>query len=311
MPRTSATVRARPRWWTELLLIAVLYEAYSLSRLVVRGDVDVAMRNADRILHVESLAHLDPEPVLNRLVSAHTYFGVVFDYAYASLHYVVTPLVLLWLWRRRPEHYRGARTTLAVATVVSLAGFMLFPTAPPRMIEGFTDTMAHFSSWGWWGAGASAPRGLEHMTNEYAAMPSLHVGWAAWCGWQLWRHGRRPVWRALGIAYPLFMVLVVMGTANHYLADVVAGLAVMAAGALASPWAVRGLDRLHRRPTASATASSTVSPDSEASEAPEGPEEVWEEAPMAPLPTSTVVMGTARMPERPRNMIESEHETAA
>jgi PAP2 superfamily protein len=247
MPTTLATARTRPRWWTEVLLIAALYEAYSLSRLLVRGDVDVALRNAERILHVESLTHLDPERVLNQVVSAHAWFGVVFDYAYATLHYVVTPLVLLWLWRRRPDRYRGARTTLAIATVVSLAGFMLFPTAPPRMIEGFTDTMAHFSSWGWWGAGASAPRGMENMTNEYAAMPSLHVGWAAWCGWQLWRHGSGPVLRTLGVLYPLFVVLVVLGTANHYLADVVAGLAVMGAGAYASPRVLRTTDGLRAR----------------------------------------------------------------
>jgi len=303
MPRTSTTVRARPRWWTELLLIAVLYEAYSLSRLVVRGDVDTAMRNADHILRFESLTRLDPEPVLNRIVSAHAYFGVVFDYAYASLHYVVTPLVLVWLWRRRPEHYRGARTTLAIATVVSLAGFMLFPTAPPRMIEGFTDTMAHFSSWGWWGAGASAPRGLEHMTNEYAAMPSLHVGWAAWCGWQMWRHARRPVWRVLGVAYPLFMVLVVTGTANHYLADVVAGLAVMAVGALLSPWAVRGLDRLRGRASDAKTASG---------EASSGPASSSEPASASmPASTSATAARTVGSPRRPRDMIENEQKSAA
>ncbi|MGW9207976.1 phosphatase PAP2 family protein [Embleya sp. NPDC055664] len=244
MSSIPAKVRLRPRWWTELLLIAVLYEVYSLSRLVVRGDADAAVRNAERILHVESLSHLDPERMLNQVVSNHVFIGVVCDYAYATLHYVVTPLVLVWLWRSRPERYRGARTTLAVATVVSLAGFMLFPTAPPRMIEGFTDTMAHFASWGWWGGGASAPRGMEHMTNEYAAMPSLHVGWAAWCGWQVWRHGRGRVVRGLAVLYPLFVIVVVLGTGNHYLADVVAGLAVMGLGALASPWVVRGLDGL-------------------------------------------------------------------
>ncbi|MYS82386.1 phosphatase PAP2 family protein [Embleya scabrispora] len=244
MPPTPATARRRPRWWTELLLIAVLYEAYSLSRLVVAGDADAALRNAERILRVESLGHLDPERVLNQVVTNHVFIGVVCDYAYATLHYAVTPLVLFWLWRRRPERYRGARTTLAIATVVSLAGFMLFPTAPPRMIDGFTDTMAHFASWGWWGDGASAPRGMEHMTNEYAAMPSLHVGWAAWCGWQVWRHGRAPLPRVLGVLYPLFVVVVVLGTANHYLADVVAGLVVMGLGALASPWVLRGVDRV-------------------------------------------------------------------
>ncbi|MGW0008086.1 phosphatase PAP2 family protein, partial [Nocardia grenadensis] len=65
-----------------------------------------------------------------------------------------------------------------------------------------------------------------------------------WCGWQLWRHGRGRGLRVLGVLYPLFVVVVVLGTANHYLADVVAGLAVMGLGALASPWVLRGVDRV-------------------------------------------------------------------
>jgi hypothetical protein len=67
-------------------------------------------------------------------------------------------------------------------------------------------------------------------------MPSLHVGWALWCGIMLWRYGRNPLVRAIGVLYPLGTALVVMGTANHYLLDAVAGAAVMAIGyALARP----------------------------------------------------------------------------
>jgi hypothetical protein len=77
---------------------------------------------------------------------------------------------------------------------------------------------------------------LGGLTNQYAAMPSLHVGWALWCGIMLWRYGRNPLVRALGVLYPLGTALVVMGTANHYLLDAVAGAAVMAIGyALARP----------------------------------------------------------------------------
>lgn len=94
--------------------------------------------------------------------------------------------------------------------------------------------MARYSAYGWWGGEASAPRGLGGLTNQFAAMPSLHVGWALWCGIALWRHGRRPLVRALGAAYPAVTTLVVMGTANHYFLDAVAGAAVMGAGWLAA-----------------------------------------------------------------------------
>ena len=161
------------------------------------------------------------------------------DFAYASLHYLVTPAVLVWLWRRHPTHYRLARTWLMISTLIGLAGFTMLPTAPPRLLPGgygFVDTMAQYSPYGWWGADASAPRGMGSLTNQYAAMPSLHVGWALWCGLILFRLGRHWPVRAIGAIYPVVTVLVVLGTANHYLTDAVAGVLVMGIGrALAQP----------------------------------------------------------------------------
>ncbi|WP_449489356.1 phosphatase PAP2 family protein [Streptomyces lavendulae] len=159
--------------------------------------------------------------------------GIPADFVYASLHYLLTPAVLLWLYHRRPAHYRTARTWLVASTLLGLIGFTLLPTCPPRLLDaahGFTDTMARYSTYGWWGGEASAPRGLGSLTNQYAAMPSLHVGWALWCGVLVWRHARRPLVRALGLAYPALTTVVVMGTANHYFLDAVAGAAVMGAG---------------------------------------------------------------------------------
>ena len=104
--------------------------------------------------------------------------------------------------------------------------------------------MAQYSSYGWWGAEASAPRGLGGMTNQYAAMPSLHVGWALWCGVMLWRHGRTPLVKAAGVAYPLVTTIVVMGTANHYFLDAVAGAAVMGVGLLLTRPVMRLADRV-------------------------------------------------------------------
>ncbi|MGW8357094.1 phosphatase PAP2 family protein [Streptomyces wedmorensis] len=243
----------KPRWWAELSLIAVVYAAYTGGRLLVRGDEAAAVENGLAILRMEETLGIDAEHPLNRLFTDVPALGIPADFAYASLHYLVTPAILVWLFRRRPAHYRAARTWLMVSTLLGLVGFTLLPTCPPRLLDpvyGFTDTMAHFSAYGWWGGEASAPRGLGGMTNQYAAMPSLHVGWALWCGVMLWRYGRTPLAKALGVAYPLVTALVVMGTANHYLLDAVAGVAVMGAGLFLAAHVPEVAGRRGRKPEA-------------------------------------------------------------
>ncbi len=238
--------RAASRWWAELLLIALVYAAYSGGRLLARGDVAAAVSHGRAILGLEEPLGLDLERLLNPVFTDHAWLGVPADFAYASLHYLVTPAVLVWLYLRRPAHYRAARRWLMASTLMGLVGFALLPTSPPRLLgagSGFADTMARFSTYGWWGAEASAPRGLGSLTNQYAAMPSLHVGWALWCGILLWRHGRTPLVRAAGAAYPVLTALVVMGTANHYFLDAAAGCAVMGLGYLVG---VVGADALTR-----------------------------------------------------------------
>jgi hypothetical protein len=94
---------------------------------------------------------------------------------------------------------------------------------------GISDVMRDYSDYGWWGASASAPRGLGDATNEYAAMPSMHCGWALWCGIQMWQLGGR-WWRTAGVAYPATMAVIVVATGNHFVLDVVAGGLAVAVG---------------------------------------------------------------------------------
>ncbi|WP_046504064.1 phosphatase PAP2 family protein [Streptomyces odonnellii] len=247
---------ARPRWWAELALVALVYAAYSAGRLLARGDESTAVAHGLAILRIEKALYLNAEHPLNRLFTGTPALGVPADFVYASLHYLVTPAVLVWMFRHRAAFYRAARNWLMLATLLGLAGFTLLPTCPPRLLaarHGFVDTMAHFSEYGWWGDEASAPRGLGEMTNQFAAMPSLHVGWALWCGVLLWRHARTPLVRRLGAAYPVVITVVVMGTANHYFLDAVAGAAVMAAGALLTRPALRAADRTRDRVRAAMT----------------------------------------------------------
>ncbi|MFE9643584.1 phosphatase PAP2 family protein [Streptomyces sp. NPDC006365] len=250
VPGTEAVSRARPRWWAELPLILLVYGVYSAGRLLARGDVTTAVDHGLAILRIEKVFYLNAEHPLNRLFTREPWIGIPADFWYASLHYLVTPAILVWIFRSRTVRYRAARTWLLTSTFIGLIGFTLLPTCPPRLLSagyGFVDTMAQYSDYGWWGGEASAPRGLGSMTNQYAAMPSLHVGWALWCGVMLWRYGGTRLTKVAGVAYPLITTIVVMGTANHYFLDALAGAAVMGVGLLLTRPVLRLADVARQR----------------------------------------------------------------
>jgi hypothetical protein len=148
-------------------------------------------------------------------------------YWYAALHYLVTPAVMIWAFRSHRAHYRRVRDALVIGSAIGLVGFTLLPMAPPRMLPGYVDTMAATAGSGWWGTDASAPKGLGSLTNELAAMPSLHVGWALWVAWVVFVVSRKRSLRIAATTYAVGTTVVVVATANHYLLDAVAGVAVM------------------------------------------------------------------------------------
>ncbi|MCX4750082.1 phosphatase PAP2 family protein [Kitasatospora sp. NBC_01287] len=225
----------RRRWWRrgqwEVLLL--VYAGYDGSRLLVSGNRPQAQQHGRDLLSIERALGLSPEHWLNHAFAEHAWLGIPADFVYATLHYAVTAVVLFWVWRYRREHYARARTWLLLTTALGLVGFVAFPTAPPRLLDsssGFMDILAQHASIGWWSGGGGVPKGLAAVTNDYAAMPSLHVGWALWCGLLLFRHSRSRVLRLLGLLYPAAIAVVVMGTANHYLLDCVAGVAATVLG---------------------------------------------------------------------------------
>ena len=131
-----------------------------------------------------------------------------------------------------------------VASAFALVVYALYPVAPPRLVPdlGIVDVMRDYASYGWWGDAASVPRGIGDATNQFAAMPSMHCGWATWCGIQMWQLGGRR-WRNAAVSYPLTMALTVVATGNHYVLDVVAGVAAVVLAYLV----VESLRRRHQR----------------------------------------------------------------
>jgi hypothetical protein len=232
--RPARRAQSVSTWWRELAIVATIYVTYEVGRGVHKGNLSTALANGSGILSFEHAWHIAPEHVLNVGLAQLPLLAVVAAYFYSTMHYLITPAVLMWMYRSHPEHYRPARTALAISTILGLVGFSLAPTAPPRLLPGggIDDTLASVDHWGWWSGEGSVPRGLGSLTNQLAAMPSLHVGWALWCGVLLALYASHRAVRWLGVLYPVLTTLVVLATGNHYLVDAVAGAAVMGLGAV-------------------------------------------------------------------------------
>ena len=213
----------------EVLLLGVLLVAYSRIRLAASDDVRPAVGHAHGVLRIEQVLHLDVEHALNAGLTALPWAAAAAGYWYAALHYTATLAALVLLYRRAPADYRRARTALVLATAVALVCYVALPTAPPRLVGGYTDTLLATSHLGWWGAEGSAVRGAGGAVDQLAAMPSMHVGWALWCTLVLRRLVRRPWQRVLATAYAPVTALVVLATANHWALDVLAGAALVTA----------------------------------------------------------------------------------
>lgn len=225
----------RPRWWREVILVAAFYLTYEFVQVAAPLRPIAAMRHSAAVAGLERSLHLDLEPAANRLVARTDWLAATMGYYYETLHVVVTVSVLVWLYLRRPGQYRVARRALTFASFGALPIFWAYPVAPPRLAEhGMTDILVTHNVLG---AGHAAQTG--GMVNLYAAMPSLHVGWAVWAAVTMAAAypGRR--WRALFALYPLATAAVVIGTANHYLLDCLAGALVV----VSAVWLARALER--------------------------------------------------------------------
>lgn len=215
----------------ELPLLVVLYLAYQLGRVVAGEHATAAFLNAEQVWDAERWLQLPNEATIQQWVwdwpglirAANTYYAVA--------HFPLTAAVLVWVFVRRSAAYSWFRWALVILTALGLVGHLAYPLAPPRMLTayGLLDTGVLF------GQSVYSPPGTG-IANQYAAMPSLHVGWAALIAIAviLTTTSR---WRWLALAHPILTVLVVVVTANHYWMDGLVALALLGA----TLWLVRRL----------------------------------------------------------------------
>ena len=223
----------RQAWWVELVVVAVGYGLYEVVQGAAPSREGVAFANAGRLMRLEHWWHIDGELAVDHWVNAHHWLALLAGCYYSTLHYGVTVSVLVWLFFRHPVRYGRWRSAVVVASVGSLAVYYLWPLAPPRMAwPGMVDTLAVHHIFG-----AVAKHGSDQLVNDFAAMPSLHVGWAIWCAVAV-TGTLTARWRYLAWLYPVATTLVVMGTGNHYLLDGVGGAVAIGLGLVltARPW---------------------------------------------------------------------------
>jgi PAP2 superfamily len=222
----STPRRILPRGWLDLLWQLSLWFGFLLAYQVARGVADrntsKAFENALTVIDLEQSADALFELSLQRITHSSELLTELTLWTYWMSQFTVVGLALLWVYLRRNDAFLRFRNTIMLANVIGLVGYALLPTAPPRMFPGFgfVDTLAQFGS-------VNHGSGLvELASNPYAAMPSLHAADALIVGVVLATVVRRRIFKLLWLIWPAWVWFTVMGTANHFWLDIVAGIVV-------------------------------------------------------------------------------------
>jgi PAP2 superfamily len=196
---------------------------YDVGRYIAARHVGMAFHHAGTVLGIERWLYLPDEAALQHwFLDAYSGIVQVANVYYASMHFPMTILTLVWLFFSHPLHYLWARRALVTATGLGLVIEFVYPLAPPRMLdaEGFIDAAEKF------GQSVYDAPGVAGLSNQFAAMPSLHVGWALLVAIVL-ISSIESRWSWLFALHPIVTLFVVVITANHYWLDGLVGSALV------------------------------------------------------------------------------------
>jgi len=205
----------------EIAGLAVLYGVYEVVRGAGGENVQAAMSHTADIIDVERTLGVYVERSVQQAFEAIPYAPAFLGLLYMLLHFAGTAVALTWIHRKHPDRFPLVRTTFVAATALALVGYVLFPAAPPRLAgEGFSDTVTTST-----GLNLSSDV-LGALYNPFAAVPSLHFGYALIVGVAIAAIARNRVVRVLGALYPALMLLIIVATGNHFFLDAAAGALV-------------------------------------------------------------------------------------
>ncbi|MFV0306933.1 MAG: phosphatase PAP2 family protein [Desertimonas sp.] len=261
------------RWWKEALLVLGFYLLYSWTRnqfgsnkIAADGVPESAFENAERVIRFEQVVGLYHEEMIQEWFLPFRWFIQFWNTWYGTAHFIVTLAVFAILFWRRPGVFPQWRNSLAFMTALAIVGFALFPLMPPRLLDtpcadyggacitsdlrgsdgsfGYVDTLREYG--GPWSFDSDT---MTNISNQYAAMPSMHIGWSTWCAVAIWPLLRRRWQRMVVVAYPLATLFCIIVTANHYWIDGIGGLVCFGVGTLIGwslhRWNQRRLDARH------------------------------------------------------------------
>lgn len=219
-------------WWMEILLVLSFYGIYSTIRNANKSNPPLARANAYQLMDWQRTLGINIEREVHEWALNIRPLIIASNYFYGSLHFVVTIGVAVFIFRKHRDAYPLWRNTLMIATALALIGFAFWPLMPPRLLPasyGFVDTLAQYPTFWSFNQGA-----VNEISNQYAAMPSVHCAWALWCACILVPRMRHWWSKGLAALYPVGTVITIVLTANHYLLDAVGGFIVLGIGYLAA-----------------------------------------------------------------------------
>jgi hypothetical protein len=219
-------------WWVEILAIGLFYLIYSAVRNADRVRTEAAFIHAKQLMDWQAALGINHELTINEWALHFKPLVVASNYFYGSLHFIVTIGVAIYLFKKWPDDYPRWRNTIGIATAIALIGFRFWPLMPPRLLDtmpgadyGFVDTLAKYPTLWTFNSGA-----MKNISNQYAAMPSVHCAWALWCACALVPRVKHLWAKVLAGLYPAMTVSVIVITANHFFLDAVGGFAILGIG---------------------------------------------------------------------------------
>jgi len=201
----------------ELLVVLIAAAVYWGGRGLTEGSHSLAVRNGLHMVDFEKTIGIFWEMDLQEAVRDNDAIVTAMNWIYIYFHWPVIIAVGIWSFIRHPASYYTTRNAFLVSGLIGLAIFIFFPVAPPRLLDiGFVDTVTERSN---------SYRVLQPpaLTNQYAAMPSLHFGWDLLVGIVLVQNAGWLVFRVLGAVLPAAMAVAIVLTANHFIIDAIVG----------------------------------------------------------------------------------------
>jgi len=212
----------------QILLFCGAYWLYRLVRGLVYDQTVVAFAHANQIVHLERTLHVFAEPSIQHWAMRMDPLEDFTSWMYINSHFVITTVTLAGIYLFRNEHFYFVRNMFMVGMLLALVGYVIYPTAPPRLLPelGFTDSVANYTG--------VSEQSVNALFNPYAAVPSMHVCFSLMLSVPMIRISKHLWIKLLWACYPPLITFVVISTGNHWIFDAVTGALVAGISALAA-----------------------------------------------------------------------------